>query len=564
MSLSKLSSVSDDVYHLDLDKRDCDPCKRDGINKKASYFCFDCTEYLCSSCYQFHKKLKVVQHHIFQDLQKMPRDSAKLKDIYVDKCPSHSDKTIDYFCDSCDQLCCYICYRTSHCSCPKVANIQSQVYGLGDSEEFKELDGVLTEMDAELTKTRAKYIKNSQKRNALKTRALAKIKKEREEVKRMFDTLETEMKFTLDQKDRLDNSKLELVNKQCDILASDIRTLRSHLSNAKPNEKFVVMKKAKNYVPVIKDGLTKVNGDNEIQEYEFEISKELADMKRNVITMGLLLLQSSKTKRSTEFRASINIKGSMERQCDAYGLCLVNETKLVVCDHYNMSLKVVDTKQNCVLSVFALPAQPNDVTTVKDEQVAATLQTDKKIKILSVSRAGTLTNESEISVDGNVQGIAYADGNLYVTYDKPDSKVQIMDLNGRVYRSFKANANGGALFYRPWNIALSPDQSHMYVSDYGNGTVTCMALDGKVVACYWDKELKGPKGLAVDKEGSVYVCGSDSNNIHQLTSNCQKIQILLHRFHGIQGNTCIAYCSKTNRLYVEWYNRNEIKVYELK
>lgn len=563
MSLSKLS-VNDEIYNLDLDKRDCDPCKRDGMNKKASYFCFDCTEYLCSGCYQFHKKLKVLHHHLFQDLMKMPRDSSKLKEIYIDKCPSHADKVIDYFCESCDQLCCYVCYRTSHCSCPKVANIQSQVFGLTESEEYRELDGMLTEMDAELTKVRARYIKNSQKRNALKTKALTKIKKERDEIKKMFDQLDTDMKMNLEQKDRIDNSKLEMVNKQCDILASDIRTLKSHLSNSKPNEKFVVMKKAKNYISIVRDGLKKVTNDNEILDYEFEIGREVAEMKLNITTLGLLLLQSSKTKRSTEFRASINIKGGMERQCDAYGLCLVNEEMLVVCDHYNMSLKVVNTKQNCILSVFALPAQPNDVTTIKDDQVATTLQADKKIKLLGVSRSGSLANESEISVDGNCQGIAYAEGNLFVSFDKPDSKLQIMDLNGRVFRTFKNSFNGGPLFYRPWNIALSPDHSNMYISDYGSSTVTCMTLDGKVAATYTDKDLKGPKGLAVDKDGSVYVCGSDSNNIHQLTSNCQKIQILLHRFHGIQGNTCIAYCCKSNKLYVEWYNRNEIKVYELK
>jgi DNA-binding beta-propeller fold protein YncE len=380
----------------------------------------------------------------------------------------------------------------------------------------------------------------------------------------MFDQLDLEMKYSLDQKDRLDSSKLELVNKQCDVLASDIRTLRSHLNNAKPSERFVVMKKSKNYIPVIKEGISKVSNDNDIQDYEFEASKEVAEMKKNVTTLGLLLLQSSKIKRNTEFRASINIKGSLERQCDAYGLCLVNENTLVVCDHYNMCLKVVDTNKNCVLSVFALSAQPNDVTTINEEKIATTLQTDKKIKILAISHIGALSNEGEITVDGLCQGITYSEGNLFVTYDKPDSKVQIMDMNGRVFRTFKNNANGGALFYRPWNIAVSPDQANIYISDYGNSTVTCMTLDGKVIACYWDKELKGPKGLAVDKEGSVYVCGADSNNIHQLSSNCTKIQVLLHRFHGIQGNTCIAYCTKTNRLYVEWYNRNEIKVYELK
>jgi DNA-binding beta-propeller fold protein YncE len=89
-----------------------------------------------------------------------------------------------------------------------------------------------------------------------------------------------------------------------------------------------------------------------------------------------------------------------------------------------------------------------------------------------------------------------------------------------------------------------------------------LTFDGKVKAIYEDDKLTHPFQLTVDRSNAVFVCGSLSQNIHQLSRDLTKVKILLDEERGIIGPSGVAYCQNTNRLYVS-QSYDNIKVYDL-
>lgn len=90
--------------------------------------------------------------------------------------------------------------------------------------------------------------------------------------------------------------------------------------------------------------------------------------------------------------------------------------------------------------------------------------------------------------------------------------------------------------------------------------VTRMSMDGSLKDFHYAEDLRNPRGLAVDKEGNIYVGGYKSNNIHVLTKDLVRIQILLNTDDGITCPESLAFFD--NKLYVGM--KDIIKVFEIR
>ena len=90
------------------------------------------------------------------------------------------------------------------------------------------------------------------------------------------------------------------------------------------------------------------------------------------------------------------------------------------------------------------------------------------------------------------------------------------------------------MFNLPYNLAVSIKSNKIYVSDEGQQTVTCLKSDGTVIFQYKDQELIYPRGLCVDDEDNVIVCGGNSHNIHVVTAAGKKSSVILTNKDGIK------------------------------
>jgi uncharacterized protein (TIGR03437 family) len=117
-----------------------------------------------------------------------------------------------------------------------------------------------------------------------------------------------------------------------------------------------------------------------------------------------------------------------------------------------------------------------------------------------LSTLGALNAPSAVAADGN--------GNIYIA-DSGNQRVRVILSSGGMRRLSIAGL--GTPSY------VLPDQNgNLYVSDSANGTILEVTSAGtQVVAA----NLKGPRGLALDSRGNLYVAEADARHIKRLGPN---------------------------------------------
>ncbi|XP_045202942.2 uncharacterized protein LOC123556356 [Mercenaria mercenaria] len=562
---NSIKSGSDELQNTIL----CDVCDKGEKQCKAEGFCVDCQEYLCKECCDYHKKLKVLQSHVLQDINTISKTTykAKGKRICEEKCSSHSDRVIEFFCQSCDQLGCTICITTQHNKCSSLHHIPDIVAELKETDEYKGLLDALKETAMKLEQNKAKYETNVEKKTYYRERAKYAIKKHRDEMNQLFDSFEKQVESELDSMDIYNADLLKSILGRQESVTLDFQAINTSLEHNTQNmcKLFIAMKKAKQELETVQDKILTLDVNNHVVNYKFEADGNYHELMERIKHSGKIQLVHSSLKKEEAQREEVNIKSDDDKVSGTIsGLCLLTEDKLVLTDVRNEAVKVIEVKGELVLSTLTMSSKPWDVARIEEDKIAVTLPEDKKIKFLSVNQA--ISEEKEIDVCGSCRGIAYGSGQLIVSFDKPESKVQILDETGQVTKIFEKDTFGNQLFSKPWYLGLSPDGFTIYVSDNSENTVTSLNLEGKVKGIYKDKDLKKPVGVTVDAAGTVYVVGSSmySSNIHQLSENLMNVNVLGDLGHGIICPRSAVFNNREQKLYVGMEFSDKILVLSMK
>lgn len=101
---------------------ECSPCKYGGTTAGAQYFCNDCTEYFCGSCYLCHSRMKVTRNHLINLHVEVPLNADN-----TSKQPSTQNvekaycacgfNEVDMFCKAHNEVTCTSCLTKKHESC---------------------------------------------------------------------------------------------------------------------------------------------------------------------------------------------------------------------------------------------------------------------------------------------------------------------------------------------------------------------------------------------------------------------------------------------------------------
>ncbi|XP_060570366.1 uncharacterized protein LOC132728702 [Ruditapes philippinarum] len=208
-----------------------------------------------------------------------------------------------------------------------------------------------------------------------------------------------------------------------------------------------------------------------------------------------------------------------------------------------------------------LPSNPGAVAKVDNNKAAVTFPELGIVRLKTFSKCMTVTNTEDTGVGKYCHGVAYSNNKLIVSYTYSPATVKILDMTGKVLKTFHKDQQGRCLFVDPYNLTISADNTVIYVSDFEKNCVIGLTFDGRVKAINKDDQLKSPCQLTVDTSGAVFVCGHSSDNIHQLSPDLTKVKILMGKEQGINGPVGVAYCQNKNRLYVS--HLGNIKVFDL-
>lgn len=245
------------------------------------------------------------------------------------------------------------------------------------------------------------------------------------------------------------------------------------------------------------------------------------------------------------------------KKCSITGCEFMSNGNLVLCDNTNKKLKVFDRKYKCT-SVQTLPSQPWDVTLVDDDVMVVTLPERKQLQFVDSNPRLMLKNS--LNVVKHCWGVSHHRGLLYVTcWSRESSEVLVLDMHGVPQRII--DTVEGKAFHTPWFVRVINDI--IYVSDWGTYDLFCLTSLGTRMQEYRNRSLVGPLGVTSDPDGNIYVCGRDSNNIHQLLPDGTLQQIILSDKDGISQPINVCYCPSDDRFVVTSLMSDKIKVFTL-
>jgi len=560
-SFFRLNSTMISIMENETETPDneCEWCRRDHNKVTAEFYCTGCREGLCADCRKSHQRIKLLMKHVIVSVNDVKdiSDFGRIID-FDDACPRHQSKPLELYCTEHRKLCCVMCFATSHREC----NMRD-IHDAADEQVNKVYEtniNILEKMTTEI----CKIVKNNEDQ-------LTCMEKNKEQVLGDMDTLidqtiehlrKMRRVFRTESEQSYIKRREELLEKQT-LVTGFMKTLQTSntllkriVKQGSKQQLFMTLENTRelltSYYNQIKSGLKDqtdvtftlqphdmlVNTTNTLasvgtmQETETQssVAHDIIDRVDNIVKLlnrktnsdscaqvhKIDLLSTQITLERVVTQRDLGI-GSMSLT----GGTFLDDNHLVMADHNNKKLLEFDQDFR-ILYQHKIDFMPCDiakgirnreiyVTSNSNYVYKCTLQTNMKI----VSKfKGPLSNTWSIAVCGENIVIGTKNG------------VSVLSEVGSVLHTIPYNA-------KMFITYVTTSQRLHALYHYDDQSVVCRSLEGEEMFRYTDSQLITPRGICLDQQNNVYVCGGVSQNVHQISSDGKKSRILIEKLHKI-------------------------------
>lgn len=228
---------------------------------------------------------------------------------------------------------------------------------------------------------------------------------------------------------------------------------------------------------------------------------------------------------------------------------------MVVVDNNNMCIKLVNTRDKSLAATFKVSCEPRDICILdRLDALAVTLPEDERIQFFSTRYYNVLEELTCIYTNGKCECVEFLDGQLFVSFlFASPSRIEIMSLDGTVIKRLYKDAAGNPLFTWPDYMAVFKDS--IFISNYWNSSVMKISHTGSVLNTYIDKSLRWPRGVTpTGEDGNVLICSRFSHTIHLISSECEKLGVLLNESDGLHCPWSVCFNPENKTLFVSSYS----------
>ncbi|XP_053382985.1 uncharacterized protein LOC123539594 isoform X2 [Mercenaria mercenaria] len=249
---------------------------------------------------------------------------------------------------------------------------------------------------------------------------------------------------------------------------------------------------------------------------------------------------------------SVRVEGDSTRN-SFFTCCRISPTEILLADRINKKLKKLDNSYQ-VIRVLDLNDWPFDLCYVGDSECVVALP-GRKLQFVDATDKMNLTRSLDIKHD--CSGLAYNNNHLYVIDDR---SVYIYNTDGTLQNVLYTHQSDNSLFR---HIAVSDDGGKMYITDLNSGLVT-VDSSGNYMNTTFDAELNETWGVCVDSKGHVLVCGINSTNILQISSDGkQKIGTIKNKL-DCEADNSVLYFDRQNDVLITTGTSGNITVLKLR
>ena len=553
----------------------CDPCLLLIRSTRADYYCVDCDEFFCGNCCSVHKMSKLSRNHKLLTGDEIPTQKLTVEEENI--CSKHNGKMLEYYCLVHKNFFCTLCVTQEHKNC-SIEYINDIATGFETSSEYRILTEKIASLLQQLKGLKQLSTRNCQDLQIVYSKFVSDIQSFRSEINNLLDSMETCILKEAQDVKEFDMKAAQTVSTACDTVTTDVGEILSNLqiykSYKQQRQLVISAKKAETQICEFEKKMADLSSQNIIRKYIFHKNQKLLNSLQCMCSLGILV-DREKEREKTEMeikekgnkdpesiRASyvgqINIKHTEDKyECMISGSVMIDPYRIALTDCHNFCVKLVDVVSKSIVSYLQFSTGPWDITCTDKSQLVVTCYN----KLVFVDVGPSLTVNKELQLTGVCKGIIFNDNQLFVSLLAPEPAVELISLHGKILKRFSLNQ-----YMKPLYICLSNSKSTLFVSDKNTNTVTSFDLEGRVQNIYRSINLKTSHGLTVDRYDNIYISGHNSHNIHQISTECRPIQILLDQTEGMEGPQSLSCCKTENRLYISHYvesKQNVLSVYEL-
>ena len=374
------------------------------------------------------------------------------------------------------------------------------------------------------------------------------IRQFRQELNSFLDTLETAALKGTDNRESLEKETTQSRQSSClatkQLLVNDLKLADQVTKGSDSADIFATEVKLSAHLKEYKILLHDICQETESPAMKFERNNQLIEIQNKIKQLGNLKIDYSRTgKPFSDLHVGrskqLDIKLPEDTRTPYIDGCtFLQDGTLLLCDEVNRNLKLLSSSLR-VEEILKLPSKPWDVSATDYGNAIITLPELMQLQFIDI--VPKLNTGRVIQLDKNVYGVHVLDNEIYATCfgmgvkhtSDSNGEIQVLNKQGNLIRKLGLRQDGTPLLLTPFNITVSPASGKVYVVDPFTDSVTCLKPDNSLVYQYIDSELVNPRGLAVDNEDNIIVCGGNSNNVTTISADGNKIATLVSSEDGI-------------------------------
>ncbi|XP_052106462.1 uncharacterized protein LOC127738990 isoform X3 [Mytilus californianus] len=538
----------------------CNLCYDDGTSTEAVTWCTECEVFLCTDCGKHHKKLKTSEDHktmSTKDYHKLPKSMQEISS----NCKDHKKK-FEIYCSFHACPCCVTCITDKHQKCQEMkplSDILKQVKSSASVQLFeKDLKDVKENFE-EIIKYLNSRMETS---NIQKQKAAEKIRSMRKSIDDFLNKLEQEILDELESEQSKLKSKMNTLLQQLKTQANQISKLQSEFSQmtqyATELQMYVGLKEIEKFTSQAAQYIERLKSGGKLDENNLEvtISSELQSILKDVKSFGVinispfsLQVKAGRKDQAQNLVQAIpeieQIKPSMLRKLtfpedmksiNIFACRILPDGKYLILDSSldkSHLLLFSNIAGKFLREVVAFTGSSLDTCFVRNDTVAVILGSQKKTALVDVEKNEIIKKMYLSSNSGSV----VSDGQMLVFGSRENST--IVNLNDEKDLESKVLANHVALF-----------KGNIYSTLTAENTVRCYKSTGELLKSIKHQSIVSPRGLALDKNGFVYIVSRGNNSIVVVSSDWKKCKTILSEADGIKHPYAIDINRETGMMIV--------------
>ncbi|XP_069101875.1 transcription intermediary factor 1-beta-like [Argopecten irradians] len=548
----------------------CKPCQRKGtMTNPAKFWCKMMNSFFCESCKE--------QHHDFihndcdiLDISEYDIRRSKEEES-VPKCHQHEEKML-WYCEKHKCLGCSECMIKFHKQCEITIKAKEYLEKVKSGKQLEDMKEKLKKGADVLKSLVTDFDERIQTLVQNQEMALKSITDLRKRIDEELDECQKAVTDELVTKYKEEKEKMEVSLRQCDrLMKCMLSTMKSSVKAVEennPTEAIMMYQRGQAEIESCQDLIKDMRDSSTSVSIQHQLPKSRTE---GVAMLGKIVIEKKPRRFPVDpgFRPvslldcqvkeikKFNIKIPEDQSyCCVCGVLYLPDGTMVVSDYNNSKLKLF-TDEGQYLDQLTVPGYPRDVCLVDNNTVAVTGD-GVGVRIVKVEDS-RLSLLSVINTENDWYGVAYTDGRFVVS----DGGVYSITQDGAIDLLHQYNTTC-------WNLVRDTVTGDILVSVYntsqGQVAVSRLSADKRHTDVMKAGVLKGSRGIDVDSEGNIYLCGMDSNNVVQMSGDGTRVRELLTSAHGIQTPWAIAFHGDkfvVSNINASHDGRDHIRIFQL-